>query len=138
METIICVPSSSELGKKEVWIKIHTKKTKIRQETSGGLLWWRRRWSWFYRVRVLEMFDMTGESSNIFRGPLCSPLLQYKSSDRADNIFFFFFIKLRFIRAKSILLGSSGSIMTTVKATEQKLKETAEKEKKSNSSFRKN
>ena len=39
METIIWVPSSSELGKKEVWIKIHTKKTKIRQETSGKLLW---------------------------------------------------------------------------------------------------
>ena len=76
-----------------------------------------------YRVRVLEMLDMTGESSNIFRGPLCSPLLQYKSSDRADNIFFFFFIKLRFIRAKSILLSSSGSIMTTVKATQQRLKE---------------
>jgi hypothetical protein len=26
-----------------------------------------------FRVRVLEMFDMTGESINIFRGPLCSP-----------------------------------------------------------------
>ena len=32
-----------------------------------------------YRVRVLEMFVMTGESSNIFRGPT---LLQYKSADR--------------------------------------------------------
>ena len=48
-----------------------------------------------YRVRVLEMFVMTGESSNIFRGPLCSPLLEYKSSDKATDIF----AKLSFIKA---------------------------------------
>ena len=138
METIICVPSSSELGKKEVWIKIHTKKTKIRQETSGGLLWWRRRWSWFYRVRVLEMFDMTGESSNIFRGPLCSPLLQYKSSDKADQVFFFKYKAEIYPSKIDPAWNTSGFIMTTAKATEQKLKETAGKRKKSNSSFRKN
>ena len=53
---------------------------------------------------------MTGESSNILRGPLCSPLLQYKSSDKTDR-----FTELSFIRAKSIPHGGGGFV-TTVKA----------------------
>ena len=86
----LCLPSSSQLGKQEVWIKIHTKENK----NKTGNVWWAvgggggeggGGGGGGYRVRVLEMFDMTGESSNIFRGPLCSPLLEYKSSDKLSQ-----------------------------------------------------